>query len=243
MNLTELLKKEVLNEILIIVVASLMTGFILALKLKWPIVSIEAIDFLWMFLLSLLLFSVFVGAQKLTAYFLDCKTRSKLLSFRRYWFQPITQKGKAELPFDFPVWFVLPILLVLINFKWLAILNFDIEPKLSHLKRRWSNITESDVGKVAIAGPFATIILGLIFKIFGATNIAFLCVWFAFLALIPIGMGFKLLNSSRILWFFSLIFSLALLFLIKLSSALAAIIMALIVAAFITIIYYSLYEK
>lgn len=234
----ELQKKELLNEITVLIVASLFMGFILAIKVSWPIITIETTDFLWMFLLSLLMFFVFIGAQKLVANSLDCKTTSTLLTFRKYWFKP-----ESQFSFDFPAWLVLPILLSLINFKWLAILNFVVEPKPSHLRKRWSNITEADVGKIAIAGPFAVIILGIIFKIFAQTNIALLCMWFAFLALIPIGLGFKLLNTSRILWFFSFIFSLALLLLIKLTSPLAIIVIALILAAFITILYYALYER
>lgn len=234
----ELQKKELLNELVVLIIASLFIGLILAIKVSWPIITIETTDFLWMFLFSLLIFFVFIGTQKLVAYSLECKTTSKLLSFRRYGFKP-----ESKFSFDFPAWLVLPILLVLINLKWLAVLDFDVEPKPSHLKRRWSNITESDIGKIAIAGPFAIIILGIIFKIFAQINLAFLCIWFAFLALIPIGLGFKLLNSSRILWFFSFIFSLALLLLIKLTSTLATIVIALILAAFITILYYSLYER
>ena len=236
-------ENEWLYESSIIVMASLFMGLILALKVEWPIVSIEAIDFFWMFLLSLLMFFIFIGAQKLVAFYLDCKTKTKLISFRRYLFRALSEHGKAELPFEFPAWLILPLLLALINFKWLAIFNFDVEPKPSHVRRRWSNITESDVGKIAIAGPFAIIVLGIIFKIFAANNIAFLCMWFSFLALIPICMGFKLLNSTRVLWFFAFVFSVALLLLINLTSAFAIIVMAVILAAFATIVYYVLYER
>ncbi|MEM4153076.1 MAG: hypothetical protein QXK80_03110 [Candidatus Pacearchaeota archaeon] len=243
--INKLQEKEWLNEVVILIVASLFLGIILAIQFKWPIISIEPINILYSFFICLSLFVVFIGAQKLTAYFLDCTTRTKLISFRRYWFQPLSEHGKAILPFEFPAWLVLPILLAFVNIKWLAILNFDAEPKPTHVRRSWPNITESDIGKIAISGPLAVIALGIITKIISPTftNFSFLCIWLAFLSLIPIGSGFKLLNSSRILWFFSFFFSIALLLLIRISNTFAIVFMSIIFAVLATLAYYILYEK
>jgi len=235
-------KKELANEIIILTVASLFAGLVLAIKIQWPILSIEPKDLLWMSLFSLLLFSVFIIAQKIVAYFLDCKTRSKLLSFRRFWFKPITEQGRAEFSFEFPAWLVLPLLLLLVNIKWLAILNFDVEPLPARTRRKWSNITEADIAKISIAGPFSAILLAVILRIFN-TDLAFLAMLLAFLTLLPIGIGFKLFNSSRILWFFSFVFSLVLLLIIKITMPIASIIIALILAALATLVYYTLFEK
>lgn len=241
----KLQENEWLNELVVWLVTSLFLGIILAIQINWPIIGIESLDVLYNFFVCLLVFAVFIGAQKLTAYFIDCTTRSKLITFRRYWFQPLSEQGKATLPFEFPAWLLLPIILMLINFKWLAILNFDAEPKATHVRRRWPNITESDIGKIAISGPLAVIALGIIARIISPTfmNFSFLCIWLAFLSLIPIGLGFKLFNSSRILWFFSFFFSIALLLLIKVSNIFAIIVMALIFAILATLAYYVLYEK
>jgi hypothetical protein len=236
-------KKEYFNELYVWLLASVFLALIFAVKFNWPIISIEPLDILLGLLYSLIIFGVFIGAQKLVAYAVDCKTTTKLLSFRRYWFRSFTEHGSALLPFEFPAWILLPIVFAFANIPWFAILNFDVEPKASHVRHRWQNMTEWDMGKICIAGPLALMALGLIVRIFGASEFAFLCILAAFLALVPIGLGFKLAVSSRILWFFAFIFALTMLLLIKLQSTFAVIMIAVIFAALATLAYYVLYEK
>lgn len=237
------IKKEWLIEGVTIIIAIVFIAFILSLDIKWilPTLSIELKNFFLMLLYTFIMFTVFVGAQKIVAYFLDCRTTTKFLSFRRYWFY----RGSI-LPFEFPVWFFLPLLFALIPFRgfgWPAILNFDAEPKITHVRKRWHNITESDIGKIAVAGPLALMALGIIVRFFGTTDFTFYCLLFAFISLIPIGMGFKLFNSSRILWFFSIIFALAMLLLTQIQNTFAIVLTAVIFAALATLSYYVLYEK
>ncbi len=234
-----------IKEILIIVIASLFLGFILSLNISFPVINFEFSDLAYMSLLSLLILGIFVGVQKIIADILDCQIKTKLLSFRRYWFQA-PGEIKAELPFEFPLWFILPLVLMLITngiFKWLAILNFDVEPKATRIRRKYSELTEADIGKIAVSGPVAILLVGLIARIAGFNEFAMLCSWFAFLSLIPIGQGFKLFNSSRITWVFAFIFSLFIMLLMNVTMAFATIIIALLLAAIITIAYYSMYEK
>ncbi|UZE93785.1 MAG: hypothetical protein IB618_03390 [Candidatus Pacearchaeota archaeon] len=240
------MEKDLIKEITIIVLASLFLGFVLALNVSLPMISFEPDDFFIYFLLSLAILGIFVLAQKATADYLDCKIRIKLLSFRKYWFRPLREGAKAEFPFEFPAWLALPLILVIITngfFKWLAILNFDIEPKPSRVRRRWEELTEADIGKIALSGPIAVLILGLIIRVAGYNEFAMICAWLAFLTLIPIGLGFKILNSTRVTWFFAFIFSLFILLLMNLTNTFATIIIALLLAAIITIAYYTLYEK
>ena len=239
------IKREWLIELLVFIISIVFIAFILALDIKWtlPTVNIELVNFPLNLFYSFIMFTVFVGTQKLVAYARDCRHTLTFLGFRRYWFRPLTEHGTAELPFNFPLWFVLPALLVLVNIKWLAILNFDLEPKPNHVRHRWSNITEEDVGRIAISGPLALMALGILMRIFGAADFAFLCFLFAFLVMIPIGIGFKIVMSSRILWFFSLVFSLVMLLLINLQTTFAIIMTAVIFAALATLAYYVLYEK
>lgn len=248
-------QKELIKEIFIIVGASLFLGFVLSLNLEWPILSFEPFEFLIMFLLSLLMLGVFVGAQKAVAYALDCRTKTKFLSFRRYWFVPYGPGGRIppKLPFNFPLWLVLPLLLFFITkglFKWLAILDIDIEPKSTRVRKQFYALKEDDVGKITLAGPVAVLALAIIVKaiglstaIVGFTSFATICAWLAFLSLIPFGLGFKLLSSSRLIWLFTFIFSLIILFLIGLESLFAIIFSALLFAAIIVIGYYLLYER
>lgn len=85
--------------------------------------------------------------------------------------------------------------------------------------------------------------IGIIIRLFGTNDFTFYCFLFAFIALIPVGMGFKILNSSRILWFFSLVFALAMLLLTQVPSTFAVVLTAAIFAALVTLAYYVLYEK
>lgn len=233
--------KEWLNELLVWIVASLVSGFILALSIKWPVISFEWTDFGNMFLLSLLIFFVFIGTQKTVAYFLNCKTRSKLISFRRFGFRP-----HDIFQFDFPAWLIWPLLLVFVTVgyvKWLVTTSFDIEPKLSHVRKRFSELTEGDIARVTIAGPLAVIALGIISRIIGFNSFALLCLWFAFIAFIPIGYGYKLLMTSRLLWFFAFVFTLAMLVLTQVTSTFVTIVLAVLFAAITLLSYYILYEK
>jgi hypothetical protein len=235
--------KDYWKEINAFIVASLFMVLILSLKIQWPKIIFEPIDFLWNFLFVILMFGVFVVAQKITAEYNDCSMRLKLISFRRFWFAPTSDEAKAELPFDFPAWIFLPLIALLAKVKWLAIFNFDLEPKQTHARKKWSNLTEMDVGRVAIAGPIAVIILGLIMKIFALNDFAYLCMLFAFLSTIPIGQGFKLFMSSRIMWFFALFLSFIMLLLIGLNSIFAIIVIAVLLTIMAVIAYYVYLER
>ncbi|MFA5084438.1 MAG: hypothetical protein WC475_03630 [Candidatus Paceibacterota bacterium] len=236
-------KNHLLNEILVIIIASLFLGLILALNLKWPILTIEPMDYLQMSGLALLMVIVFVGAQKIAAHRLECGTKTNLLGFKRYGFK----KG-AVLPFRFPLWLVLPLLLFLITggmLKWLSVLDTDISPKSTKVRRKIFFLEEADVTKITAAGPIAIIFLGIISKIIGLasgiqnfTSFAVICALFAFLSLIPIGMGFKLFSSSRFFWLFLMVFSFILLAMMKTGSLFVIITAALIFAAMATVGYY-----
>ena len=239
--LKKIQEKEWSNELTVWIVSSLVLGFVLAIKVSWPKVSFEFLNFLYMFLLSLFIVFVFIASQKLVAWWLDCKTKTTLLSFRRFWF-----RTHDVMPFDFPAWLIFPLILVFATnniIKWLSILSFEVEPKITRVRRRWAEITEGDMARIAIAGPASVLILGLITRIVGFNDFATLCVWFALIALVPIGYGFKLLMSSRLLWFFAFIFTLAIFLLMYVTSTFITIIIALLIAALLTLAYYILYEK
>jgi hypothetical protein len=242
------MKKEIGKEIAVVVGASVFLGFLLALHFRYPIISIEPHDFLISFLLALLMLGVFVGAQKFAAYRLDCKTKTKLLGFRRYGL-----KAWMQFTYDFPLWIVLPIVLFFITngfFKWLAILDFDVDPLSRKVRRKWAALSEDDVGKIAIAGPLAVLAMGIISKIIALgtgiasfSSFAFICALLCVVALIPIGLGFKMMMSSRVAWFFTIIFSFCIMLLMKLQNVFSIVFIALLFAAAATIAYYTLYEK
>jgi len=243
----EEIHRRYLHEIFMLIAASLFAAFILSLNVHLPIIKIEETLFLQSFFYMIIIFGVFIAGQKLVAYSLDCITTTKLMAFRQYWFRPLSRyKSGGELKAPFPVWLILPLVLTLLTngiIKWLAILNFDVETTTSRIRKRWKEITEYDVAKIAVAGPLSLLLLGIISKILGFDSFAMLCAWVAFLSIIPIGAGFKLLMSSRILWTFAFILIGAILLLIKTANAFITVIIAILFAALITIIYYALYEK
>jgi len=238
-------RNDLMKEIGVVIIASLFLGFVLALNVTWTKIIITGMEYLKMSLFSLLMIAIFVLSQKFVAFSLDCKIKIKLLSFRRYWFQGFTRDARPEFPFDFPLWFILPLFLLYLTngfLRWLAILDFDIEPKPTKIRRRWKELDEDDVGKIALVGPISVLILGLIFRIAGFNQFGIICAVFAFLSLFPIGQGFKLLNSSRLVWMFAIVFSFFMILLMNLTNLFATIIIALLLAAIMTIAYYIFYE-
>lgn len=243
------MNQKLINEILTIAIAAIFLGFLLALTLKWPKLIFEPADFILMFVLSLLICCVFVGAQKIVAYKLDCDTTTKLLTFKRYWFGPIG-KIRGELTFKFPLWIVMPLLFFFITvgkLKWLAILDFDIKPRSIRARKKFYALEEADMTKVAMAGIVAVLALAIISKITaivsgiqGFGSFAAICVLFAFFALIPFGIGFKLFVSSRFIWLFLFVFSAIFFVLMQLENIIVIMIIALLFAALATIAYYSL---
>lgn len=236
-------KKHIMNETIVIAVATLFLGLILAMNLKWPIITFGWMDYLLMSALALLIVLVFVGAQKFVAHKLECETKTNLLGFKRFGF-----KKRNVFPFKFPLWFVFPLLIFLITggmLKWLAILDVDISAKSTKVRKKIFFLEEADVTKITSAGIIAVIFLGIISKMIGLatgisdfTSFAVICVLFAFLSLIPIGMGFKLFVSSRFFWLFLLVFSFILLAMMKSGSLLVIIAAAIIFALMATIGYY-----
>ncbi|MFH1823420.1 MAG: hypothetical protein ABH817_01750 [archaeon] len=229
------------KEIIYLVVASLVLGFFLSLNLTWPILSFEPINFLAMSGLSLLMFVIFTFSQKAVAYSLDCNTEIKPLQFYRYWLE-----DRFRLSWPFPIWLVLPIITFLISsgkFIWSAIINFDIEPRRARIRRKYGELTEFDISKIAAAGSLGVLLFGVIMRIAGFIPYANLCILLGLLSLIPIGNGLKVFMGSRILWVFLFILTACVLLLINLQYWFAAILISSLVAVITVVVYYYFYER
>lgn len=227
------------DEIISLLIASFVLGFFLSSL--YPFLNFNFITFLIMTLLAFSMFFVFVASQKLTAYSLDCNVKIKLLTFSRYGFKP-----EDTLGFEFPLWFILPLFFYFITtgkFLWTAILNFEPEALKTKVKRKFSELTETDVAKIAISGPLALLILGLIMRMVHFNSFAYLCVLTSFLTFLPLGSGIKIYAGMRVAGIFLLVLSLAILLLMPVASFLATILIALIIAITCIITYYILWEK
>jgi hypothetical protein len=100
-----------------------------------------------------------------------------------------------------------------------------------------------DIAKIAIAGPVACIALAILLKAFNLGQFAVYPAWLAFLSLIPIGQGLKVLMGSRNLWVFLTAISLFVLLLINVTGLFAIIITTLLFAIAIIVAYYVMWER
>ena len=101
-------------------------------------------------------------------------------------------------------------------FKWLAILEFDVKPRIERVSRRhglyrFSEMTDWHIAVIAAAGVFANILLAIIsysisgyfpgletsFEYFAKLN-----VYYALWSLVPLSSldGSKILFGSKLLW-------------------------------------------
>ncbi|UCD21162.1 MAG: hypothetical protein JSW08_01285 [archaeon] len=227
-----------LKEIVFLVIAAVVTSFFLSAV--FPTLALTS-EFGVTFLLMLIIFFIFTAAQKLVAYGLDADSKVKLMTFNQYGFRSNERMG-----FDFPVWLILPLVLFFITagkFVWTSILNFQPEALKTRVGRKFAELTEVDVAKIAMAGPLALLVFGLIMRAVGFNSYATICVLTAFLALLPIGNGTKIFAGMRITSVFLMVLGLGILILMHLTNVVSTIVIALIIAVAFIITYYALWEK
>lgn len=223
------------EEIISIVIVSVSLSFFLSL----PLFNFS--KFFFTNILFFVIFFVFVLTEKIVAEGLDYKLKIKLLTFSRYGFRP-----EETLGFEFPLWFVLPLLSYILTFGrfiWTAVLNFDIEGKDTRVRRKFYEPTEKDIAKIAISGPLALLILGFLMYVIKFKILAYLCVLTSFLYFLPVGQGIKIYAGMRITSIFLLVLSLAILLLMNIFSPLATLLLGLLIAIICIISYYVLWEK
>lgn len=204
--------------------------------------------FLWlkMSVAALGIIAVNVLAKKFAAYKKGCELEIKLWTFKRFWLSE-----KAHLPFPFPIWFILPLLVTWLSVGklwWLAILIFEAEPTFSRVRERWTELTEWDLALFAAAGLYANIALAIALKAFGLQQYAMLSAWFAFFCLIPLGSldGMKIImggDNGRLFWIFSLAMTLIMLILLSAVGAITTLIAAIIGGGVLVLLYYLFAER
>jgi hypothetical protein len=111
------------------------------------------------------------------------------------------------------------------------------------MKRKWFEMEEREIAKIGLSGPIACLIFAIILRIVGLSNLAIYPVWLAFLSIIPVGIGFKIFNGSRIMAVFMFVLSLFMLFLIKAAIWWALLIFCILIAAFVTFLFYKKFEQ
>jgi hypothetical protein len=229
------------DEVVAWIVASVLLGLLMSMKIVGKFLYFETAQIWLLLAFSLVMVFLFILGMKITAYYYNCNIKVKLLSFRRYWWE-----DRFKLKWAFPVWLFAPLLsffVTLGHFIWSAILTFDFEPKQSRMQRKWYEMEERDVAKIGLSGPIASLIFAIILRIAGLGSLAVYPVWLAVLSLIPVGMGFKIFNGSRIMTVFLFVLSLFMLFLIQSVNIFALVIFCILIALFVVFLYYRAFEQ
>lgn len=222
------------KEILIFILAALVMGYALSFKgfswLLWPKMAG----------LSLLIILVHSAGQKLSAKAFHCSTESKLWTFTQYWF---TKRAYFKKPF--PAWLFVPLLLTFASLgyiKWLALTTFEVTALPSRAAKGFARVTEWHLALIAAAGLFFNIFLAFFSQLLGFHFFAALNLYFVLFNLLPISTldGTKVFFGSRLLWIFSVVFAIALLFLFEITGLLPSLAAALLIAiaAFIAFYYF-----
>jgi len=229
------------EEVVAWVVSAVMMGFLMSMKIIGKFLYFETAQ-IWLNLaFALVMIFLFILGMKLMAYYYNCNIKIKLLSFRRYWWE-----DRFKLKWPFPVWLFLPLISFFIslgNFIWSAILTFDFEPKQSRMHRKWYEMEEREIAKIGLSGSALSLVFAIILRIVGLLNLAIYPVWLAFLSILPIGIGFKTFNGSRVMSVFMFVLSLFMLFLIKTAVWWALLIFCILIAGFVTFLFYRKFEQ
>jgi hypothetical protein len=178
----------------------LLSAFILAMT-----VSFRNNDFL---LYATISFLVIIGAnliiKKIVGYYLEIKIIPKFWSVYNYGF-------RKDSHFKVPVpMFWLPLIGTLITggyFWWLAILEFDVMPRVERVSKRhglyrYTEVTEYHIGSIAIWGIAANIALAIIAYFANFEEFSKLSIYFIAWSIIPLSSldGSKILFMGRKIW-------------------------------------------
>jgi hypothetical protein len=189
--------KPQIREIAVIFFAVIILGFSIAFK--------KSSDIIIYTLLSLLIIiSINVAIKKIIGYLFEINVKTKFWSWHRYWFR----KGDhfaSPLPM-----FWIPLLISLISqgaLWWLAILEFDVAPRVERASKkhglyRFTEVTEWHVGWIAAFGLLSSLFLGVTGYLLGFELFSKISIFYAAWSIIPLSSldGSKIFFASRTLW-------------------------------------------
>ncbi len=159
----------------------------------------------WVYLVSfLVIITSNVIVKKIAGYLLEIGVDIKFWTFYQYGFRQ-SSHFKKPVP-------MLWLSMILSFFSrgylwWLAILEFDVSPKVERVARRhglyrFTEVTEWHIAWIAIWGIIINIILGIIGYVAGFETFAKLSIYYSAWSIIPLSSldGSKIFFSSRKLW-------------------------------------------
>jgi len=189
--------KEILNELIIILVVAIILGFTVAIP------SLSAVPTSIIYFLIILVLNI--AAKRIVAYRLEADIKTKFWSWHRFWF---TKRAHFKKPI--PMFWLPPLLSFITKgyFFWLALIEFDVKPNVARASKRhgyyrYSDMTEFHIASIAAAGVITSLVLAIISYLLGFEIFTKLNIYFAIWSLIPIGNldGSKILFGSKGLWF------------------------------------------
>ena len=148
--------------------------------------------------------SVNILVKKVAGYLLEIDVKTKFWTWSQFGFRA-DHKFKKPIPM---VW--LPLLLALLTkgvFLWLAVLEFDVKPRVERATKRhglyrFTQVTEWHIAWIALWGIVANGVLAVIGYLAGFELFSKLSIYYAIWSLVPVSNldGAKILFSSRALW-------------------------------------------
>ncbi len=192
-----------IKEIISILIVTLVLGFIIS-----NLYSLSYFFYISLVIFIILLINYF--AKKISSYYLDSEINVKIWEVQRYGFRP---KQYFKKPVQ--VGAFLPIILKFLSagfINWLAVLSFDVKPKIYRTSKRYgtfafSEMTEYHIALIAIWGLIANLVTAIIAYLIGIPEFTKLSIYYVAFNLIPLSNldGNKIFFGSKIWWVFLVI--------------------------------------
>jgi hypothetical protein len=248
MGLSKYFNKKEINSL---IVASIVLGFVFSFR-QWGYeefsLAIGITNWIRSFLLSFIVFSIYLVANKNIAKLYGASIKFKVWGMERFWFN---KKAKVRnLNFfryrfkTFKAGVFIPILLSLFSngfFKWSAIGYTEITD-ITHKKvgKSFKNLTDFEIARIHLTGPIACLLIFILLSSLDSFNsLAEIAKWVAIFSFVPFSKldGAKILFGSLPLYLLGLLFLIGSLVLINIIPPLATIFLALIIAVILVLIY------
>ena len=165
-----------IKEIISILIVTLVLGFIIS-----NLYSLSYFFYISLVIFIILLINYF--AKKISSYYLDSEINVKIWEMQRYGFKP---KQYFKKPVQ--VGAFLPIILKFLSagfINWLAVLSFDVKPKVYRTTKRYgtyafSEMTEYHIGLIAVWGIIANLVTAIIGYLIGIPEFTRLSIYYGY---------------------------------------------------------------
>jgi len=226
-----------IKEIIWLLLGAVLLGYVLEFQ-NWSINWMS-----WLIYAGLAIAALFIhtGAQKIIAYKLGCDIEIELWNLRQYGFRKSQYFRRP-----FPAWVVFPLVIAWVSFgvvKWLAVTVFDATPSLRSGKR-FSELTEWELGLIALSGSILNIIFAVAFQYFNFHEFAMLNAGFAFFNLIPFSSldGVKVFFGGKFFWMFNFVLTTIILILLGIANLTTTIIASGVAFVMLLVFFFAIYE-